>query len=573
MIDKNAGDLDYEIKPTDFTPRLCYKDADTGDAVFLTGEDIEADFSDIYEAEKYGNTFKENFRYEMEKGHDIFAVAPKDTLPMIIEGYDVLMDIACRAGGSEYTGTLPLRFMGERPLHPSRAQRQEALDRLQKAIEEYGVDSNPTIKSMIRNVEYYSPADIEFLRGYIILMGCHFYSVHSRAHTEFSDLCDRYVVVASAMAKAGDIAFTILMTEIFGEAGDVASKFINPLKNMYFSWVGQYYGLGAEPDMKVDPMDLKKAIVDGLKDYLEGVITGEEKPDPEALGVAVAGYLMCCFYDHYYNGENGEKGDVYKSLLASAGDLAFAKLKEYISGIISEKCKAYNEKIQKWFGEKFQELYKNVAAEAGVAMRGKTYTKELMKLGNNVTEQSIDNAYKVAKNMGGWQEHYFKEFLGKRSEKVYKASLEGIDASVGFVLNCFFRQFDPEMDEIENLKATDLLWKLFKDVLGLTVERISEIPTKITGIVDVRFQGTNLVFVFDGYEVEINVWQNSKAILYIFFTYTFLLMDKIYQYCTKDTSSLPDARDFMEYNEDILDETLQMVENPEPVKFTIKQDQ
>ena len=50
-------------------------------------------------------------------------------------------------------------------------------------------------------------------------------------------------------------------------------------------------------------------------------------------------------------------------------------------------------------------------------------------------------------------------------------------------------------------------------------------------------------------------------------------MDKIYQYCTKDTSSLPDARDFMEYNEDILDETLQMVENPEPVKFTIKQDQ
>ena len=61
-----------------------------------------------------------------------------------------------------------------------------------------------------------------------------------------------------------------------------------------------------------------------------------------------------------------------------------------------------------------------------------------------------------------------------------------------------------------------------------------------------------------------------NAIIELVFGYCFSWMEKIYEYCTDDSAKAPDARDIMECNTKILDEVLEIVENPEPIVYRDK---
>ncbi len=566
---KEAGDLDYKIKPTDFEPRLCYKDQGSGEAVFLTGEDIKAGFSDIYEAEKYGNTFTENFRYKVEAEYDVYAIAPEDTLPMVIEGYDVLMDMTCSADGRDYKAAIPIRFMGERPLPPSRAERKAALERLKKTIEYYGIGGNVTINSMIKNVEYYSAADIDFLRDYIILIAIYFYHSHSREHTKFGNLCDKYIVVGSAMVKAGDMAFKVIMTRVFAKGGDIAADFINPFKNMFFNWVGQYYGLGAEPEMDKEPVEFTKTLYSGCKDALEGVITGEEAPSGEALGVIVASYLMVCFLNHFYYGEGKEKGDVYRSLLAACGELGIAKLKEFVFKEVAAYSKDFMAKIQNWFGSMFKGFFAGAAQQAAEAAKSQAFTRELTnyaKTGLNAA--NVQTALNVGAVAGAMEERATKLFIDMGASSFGKDALTVVDCSVGFVLNYILHGKINKLDEVEDLKATEFLFNQLLKSLGIEAENVYVISENtFICLSSVKIKGGVMTIGFKNFAVDIDVVANVQAFLDLFYDFCFSWMKDIYKYCTKDMSALPDERDFMEYNEQTLDDSLEKLKKPQPIRF------
>jgi putative sterol carrier protein len=51
------------------------------------------------------------------------------------------------------------------------------------------------------------------------------------------------------------------------------------MKNMYFEYLGQFYGLGADPESYgTKDFSFWKALLQGATDHLEGMLTGEEKP-------------------------------------------------------------------------------------------------------------------------------------------------------------------------------------------------------------------------------------------------------------------------------------------------------
>ena len=116
----------------------------------------------------------------------------------------------------------------------------------------------------------------------------------------------------------------------------------------------------------------------------------------------------------------------------------------------------------------------------------------------------------------------------------------------------------------------DTIKEFFCDKLGLEVEGLYETSEDIIGLSSVRIKGFSIVIGFKGYEVEINIAKNIKVIFEFLYNYSFSWMEEIYKYCTSDNVKIPDKRELMEYNTKILDETLEIVENPQPIIYRDK---
>ncbi len=577
VINKEAGELDYKIRPTDFTPMLCYRDGKTEEVRFLTGEDISARFSDIYEAEKYGNTFTENFRYEVETGTDIYAISPKDTLPMFNDGYDVKMDIVCETEDKEYKAELPIRFMGDKPLPPSLAERKEAIKRLRKTVEEYGIGSSPTLKTMIRNIDFYSASEIEFVRSYVLLLGVHFYRDKSRTETDFGNLCDRYVVVSSAMIKAGDYAVQVLLELKFpGGKGKLAAAFINPFKNMLFEYIGQYIGPGSEPGAVDETDPFMKTVMSAVRDTLGELLTGELKPSPEAMGYVVAAYLMYAFASHYYYGKDKVKGDVYRSVLAAAGDLTFTYFKAWLSDKVKEgftgpKIKALGE----WLGKKLDGFFGKISGAAMKAAGDKAFENSI----RSSVKDGIGYAeYELAKQSREIAAAKTKDALEMLLYYSDENTSEALGAAANMTLAAVFNYYlygvlETDSDDADALGATmedvgtEVITKGLGKLFGLVPENVYKIPEALTGLSSVKLDGTKVRIEYLGYAIEIDVFKNFAATVELMFKFAFSWMKPIFDDPGASPQTFPDYRDRLDDNVAVLDESLNKLESTVNIEY------
>ncbi len=75
------------------------------------------------------------------------------------------------------------------------------------------------------------------------------------------------------------------------------------------TYLGEYVASG---NIENAP-DLHTTMLSACQDYVEGIITGKEKPSAKTLGYLVAAYLMISFIKHYTGKKDSAKGDIYHS--------------------------------------------------------------------------------------------------------------------------------------------------------------------------------------------------------------------------------------------------------------------
>ena len=566
---------EFVLMPSSYDVLVCYRNEATGENIILKNPTVEHEDPD--DEGRYKNMFKENFLYRIVNmdvgGFDFY---PECSLPMFDEPYAAKMRIMYKGkDGTFFDGYLPINFIGMKPEKPSRVSREVAIKRLKKAIDLFGIGGNQDIKEMVRNTSIYSASQIEFTTKWILLTGISFYQDCSKEYTSFAKMCDRYVVCASAMVKAGDMALEYVLKVKFGSAGETAATFINPLKNMYFEYIGQFYGVGADPETyKAKEFSFWKALNAGATDHLEGMLTGEEKPTGEKLGFVVAAYLMVRFADHYYHGEGSEKGDVYRSLLAAIGDLSLMKFKEWVADLAKRWTGPILTKIQNWFGEMFKKYYGNLAREAAKAAGDKAFENGIrsqIKKGIGYPEYYLaKNAKEIASKM---EYETLTKFIDAASENFVNMRSEDVDIALGVVLNYVMGGMEGEGD-VETLKASEYVKKMlqnfFVEKWGLEIEGLYETSEEIIGLSSFRLNGGNVIIGFKGYEVEISIAKNISVMIDLIFGYCFSWMEKIYEYCVDDNATAPDARDIMECNTKILDEVVEIVEDPKPIVYRYK---
>ncbi|WP_026518714.1 hypothetical protein [Butyrivibrio sp. FCS006] len=565
--DPKPGEI--SIMPSSFDVLVCYVDSFTAETKIFRNPSIRCEKPD--DEGRYGNTFKENFEYWIDYttsgGYDFY---PKCTLPMFGKPYDAKMKLTYNGkGGTRFEGELPIQFWGEIPKPPSEAtRREEELKLLKKAIQEYGVGSSESLKIMLSNIEYYSASDIRFVRNYVLLLGVRFYSEESRVNVEFGDLCDKYVVVSSALVKAGDYAVQVILEVKFGANGKIAAAIINPFKNMLCEYIGQYIGLGAEPGSDIDVDPFFKVATGAVRDAIGEVLTGEKKPDPEVMGYVVAAYLMYSFANHYYYGSDKVKGDVYRSVLAAVGDLSLTYFKSWLSEQVEETLKGLKLKeFGEWVAKKLDGFFGGITQKAMKAAGDKAFEKGIrsqIEGGIGYTE------YALAKTSKEFAQDNAKKamemFLYYTDETTADAITKVANISLAAICNYFLYgvlEEDPEDADALGGSLEDItveaITKLLA-LLGLKPENVYKVAQLTNGVSSVKVDLTSITVVWFGYSIKIDIVKNLKALFEMLYNFCFYWMNAIFNDPGPDPSTFPDYRDRLDDNLEILDDTLRKLE-------------
>ena len=547
----DAGDLDYVIRPTAFDVRLCYREVSAGGSkpVFLTGEDLNPKFSKLYQVEQYGKTFTDNFRYSINTQFNEYGFEPKDTLPMLKDPYEVMMDISCDEGGRTYSKSLPLGFYGEKPLLPSKADWQAVYKKLKRDIEIFGVGNDPDIKAMLRNARTASASDLEYLRYWIILSGKQFYENQSREYEKIDKVMTNYIVVASSFVKIGDMAVEMAIRIKWPNAdAELIAAFVNPWKNAMAEFIGQYVAKFSLIDLaEGEPEDFEfmKTLIASCEATISEVMSDEDMAaQPKTMGKVVSLYLLICFAKHYFYGEGNEKGDIFKSTVEAIKDLTMEKLKSYFQkllegiGDLLNKCAEY---AGKYLGNTLKYIGFEKAGELAKLAYGHQARMALHNQGE-LSKAAYDSAKEFGKSV---KEQYLNE-LGKTITEYSDVAYEGFKLGAEYVIvavinhvskgtkkenECLGLTTVDVLTELTADRADDLL-KLLADVLK---ERygidISKYYHKVEAVMDisVRLDGEFLIMDFCGYTVEINIAENAEALFGICYEACFGWMEDLWK--------------------------------------------
>ena len=409
-----AGAGFARIRPVYFDVLVCYPDDTTGRAVIRKNPSLRHEDPD--DGGRYGLLFKENFSYRIRHmGAAGIAFFPLNTLPFLGDPYEASMRLIYDGDRIHFEEDLPLDVLGEKPAQPSSAEMERAIAWLKKDIVYFGIGSDPQLKDFLQHAWEHSASEIEFVRKSVIEAGTVFYKEEGAANQAFDQLLTKYIVVTGSLIKAMDFALEYTMKLQWGPYGSIAAKFVNPLKNLLGTYIGEYianHNLDGAPNfiesvLKASEDALSSAITGvffGDDDFTKGVnvsLMGKDFSHPpiadqlkDVLGYIIAAYLLTCFIRHYNYGKKGEAGDVYRSAVAACMDLGFESLKAWFLNFIQNQCKS----LFKLIGEAAGKLYKTVcqkqiremAAKAGSDAFSSSMRTALLYDQRGLTKASLD---------------------------------------------------------------------------------------------------------------------------------------------------------------------------------------
>ncbi len=546
----------------------------------------------LIEEEEYGKIFSENFNYSIDHGGSVsIDICPAQTLPALGDPYKVKMEFSCSIDGKDFEGILPLALFGENPEPPSAAEHRKAVEWLKRDIKTFGIGNDPQVMAIVRNADSMSATQIGYARKGIIEAGVIFYRQHGAAYQQYGELMTKYIVVAGTLVQAGDYAFEKIMLYYFGGYGQLAAKFINPLKNLLGTYIGELFANG---NLDEAP-DFIQTVLTGTEEALSAAITGvffkssdllagtganyrlgsktlrlsgvayDEVKD--ILGYVIAVYLLTCFVRHYHYGEKGEKGDVYRSVLAAITDLGYESLKAWFVDYIGKYCKAMFEKLCEAAGKLFQSLLKShiskLATEAGSkafqdSLRGsyKINLDGLTKGSLEAARTARDAASKGVEDLWNGAIQDGSKVVGDVGGKILEW---GADSKiVGVILN-YKVNGTVEDNESLGLEAKEVVFNYVTDRLGVELDKIYEAAgDQYYYDVTVSIEDGKIILGLLGFCVEINFFKNITAISERMFDTLLEWLDDIFAKLKKTIGfDGPDPRDKQEKNVNVIEENLE----------------
>ena len=564
--DSHARKAGYaSIPPVIFDMFICYVDETKGTAVILKNPSgIERE--ELDDNGRYGLMFTENFEYHIKK-QDGYWFFPELTLPMMKDPYYASISFSYDTDRERFESDLPIAFLGDAPKKPSSLSWNEAYEKLKRSVQYYGIGSDPEILAVVRNAEQHTAIELEYTRRWVILAGVKFYREESKAYKNFDALCGRYILVSSALVKAGDMAIEVILQKTMGgTAGKLTARFVNPMKNMLANFIGQYIGPGSELDGNYEDLAFFKSLAEGCEEALSEAITGM-KLDADTLGYVICAYMMTCFAKHYYYGEKGVKGDVYRSMCAAVGDLALARFKAWFAGKIANMSKAVFEKIGKLGGDVFRGTLMNNARKAIEASGDKAY-EEYVRAGIQAEGHLSTAAYEAARTARGLSKQYEEELQMKILESVGKRTGEytaqAADYAAAFLIN-WITGGKKDDNEVLGMKTEDVLVEYICDRWGLknvNVGKLAQASVPVSWVENGRLE-----VVFMGYEISVPLRENLEVFADMAVDTCFWWMQEVWRYAFPSPFGYPDPRDSINETVDMVERQKERLENLQPVTY------
>ena len=541
LPDENAVGT-ANIPPARFNVYVCYLDGE--EAVIEKNPTMT--FSGFFDEGKYGKTFTtEHFPWKVFGGAGI-AIYPYKTLPVIMEPYYAYLKLLYKGTGQREEAELPFRLTGIKADLPSMARKEEALRKLKRAIQIFGIGSDPDLRNMVRNAPHMSGADIEHLTNQILLAGREFYQAQSEEYASIDAVMTKYIVVASSLVAVGDKATETAIKLYWPTApADLIAAFANPFKNALAEYLGQYVARWSWVDLteggEIEEFAFMKTLVSSSNQTLEAVLTGETPMTPKVMGQIVSLYLMMSYARHYFYGEGEEKGDIFKSLLAAMGDLTLAKFKQFLG----DKVKALGEKVLKPFS--------NYAGKLLSDQLRKGYQSKANTAGTNVFLQYVRGSYrdfgkltkdahKAAEAARDAMKSQYMEGAEKAIEETVEQAASAADIAIAQVLNYLF---DGTLDENDSLgvethevaanyiidrssRTAQMLARGFKKCFGIDVEKAYK-DAKETLDISIKLDGEYLIIAMFGYGITVNYVQNFESLFSLVYDTLFELLEDLWK--------------------------------------------
>ena len=558
-----------KISPTVFSLTLAYPD---GNGHTVVAEEPRWTPKELSDDGKYGLMFTDNFQYHIKyQSASELAFYPDLTLPSMGGLYETRLRVyvdPAWTGGQDYSADLPMALFGDEPELPSKAEWEKTLRRLKFSIRFYGIDSNPQVRKILLHASEHSAAELENVRIHVIAAGVDFYKSYRDAYKEMDRLYTNYIVIAGSLVKAGDYAVKALLVKALGKTVGTASEhIINPLKNMLFTYLGEYIG-----GIEVSHEELEKrffdALLGGVQDAICETITGDLKAAPENMGYAMAAFIMTSFTKHYWGYGNKEaKGDVFKSVIAACGDLALEKVKEWIGDVMKAGSKKLVETVSKWFGSYFINSFSGATAKAVAAAKDKAFEagmKPLIKRGNVTTAEYL--AVKASKEAAGaLQEENMKQFLSYSAGKFAKNAMEAADIGLAAVLN-FMLGGKLEDNKALGFNTKDLIIEFFLDRLGIKVENIKQ-TSAVYNAISFRFENDLIKLQLLDWGLDIPVFENLPVLVNMIMELCLGWMKMVWKYAFPTPGEVPDLRDIKEDAHEMIERQKELCENLKPIEY------
>ena len=524
---------------------------------------------------KYGNTFKNNFTFKIHHaGTSGIDFNPNETLPELGEPYYAGMKFSANADGRTFEGLLPLALSGEKPKLPSVVAWEEAYAKLKKDVRYFGLDNDPHLKELIREVraKNVSASDLEHVRRYLLLCAVSYYEKCNREYEKIDAVMSRYIVVSSAMVKAGDLAIEFLITKVWPKelGGGIFAKFVLPLKDMFCTYAGQRLSFFAgEPERgEFESVSLIGSLTDSVLAALEESITGKMKPDPDTLGYIVAAYIFISFLKHYFGDDPYEKGDIYRSMVAAGKDLTFAKIKAWFAGEISKATGAVFDKIGKFFGTYFKSLcsgsVQKIVNAAGDKAFQASIRESIQSTGGVSTVQYIlakglkTTAMETEATVQRW-------IINEGAKNVSEIVGQTTSMAVGTATNLLFGGTNKD-GEVYGVTVEDV-------ITGYIAERWKAVGVKVYNMINnpldssIRVEDGCLKLGVCGYYIEFPIAENLPVIIDSVFTVCFDWMKSLWDAMVDPPTTVEDLRDRLEKNTDVVEEQVRRLENMKPIEF------
>ena len=513
------------------------------------------------------------------------------TLPSLGDPYEVKLHLAVdagRTGGRDYSADLPMAIFGEEPKRIyADDERKAEMERIKKDIKFFGLAGDPGLSKLLHEAARgeCSAAELRNIRYRMLEAAVVFYQEQGDAEKQMADLFSKYIVVAGAMVKGSDLALEWAMNAQWPGYGKITAKFINPFKNMLGSYLGERYNLmeyvapeyavsgssGSEPDI-VDV--ICKSAEDAMASAIGILIAPDEailrsnvmEELKNAVGYIVAAYLMICYVEHYYGyngkGKKGEKGDVYRSVIAACADLGYEALKDFVLKYIEKYCKALFEKIGQGCGKLFKKIFKNqinaAAFKAGQKAFGENIkgkfedfqnfsNKELGVYYSELSQKAFDTA-KTAKEAAKDGVHAevdsaleaFAKWLGEEADGDQKSVI------LGLTLSYFMGGNGDDGEQPLGSDTKDVLYEALTRYLGVKLGNVYEGGGLLNPFdVTCRVEDGKITLGILGYFVEINIMENIAALCDLLYEALFSWLDALWTAAKTalDSESAPDPRE------------------------------